>query len=61
MGELTLRELCAKLTVSRRAIQGYEAIGLISATRKNERGYLLYDESAQERARQIKELHWRKI
>lgn len=54
MDTMTLRQVCDTLGVSRRAIQGYEKAGLISASGKNERGYLLYDEKSQERIRQIK-------
>lgn len=43
MDELTLRQVCSVVNVSRRAVQGYEKMGLVSATNKNERGYLLYD------------------
>ena len=42
MAEMTLRELCDSLGVSRRAVQGYEKAGLVSPEGKNERGYLLY-------------------
>jgi DNA-binding transcriptional MerR regulator len=52
--DMTLREVCNACGVSRRAIQGYEKAGLISATGKNERGYLLYNEEIQERIRRIK-------
>lgn len=51
---MTLREVCKMTGVSRRAIQGYERAGLVLPTGKNERGYLLYDEDAMERIRQIK-------
>ena len=51
---MTLREVCKMTGVSRRAIQGYERAGLVLPTGKNERGYLLYDEEAMERIRQIK-------
>lgn len=51
---MTLREICDTLAVSRRAVQGYEKAGLVSATGKNERGYLLYDANARERIEQIK-------
>lgn len=44
MAEMTLRELCDSLGVSRRAVQGYEKAGLVSPEGKNERGYLLYSE-----------------
>ena len=52
--EKTLREVCDELGVSRRAVQGYEKAGLVSATDKTNRGYLLYDEEAQEKIRRIK-------
>lgn len=51
---MTLREVCDTLAVSRRAVQGYEKAGLVSATGKNERGYLLYDASTRERIERIK-------
>ncbi len=54
MGYMTLREVCESLSVSRRAVQGYEKAGLVSATGKNERGHLLYDRDARERIKQIK-------
>ena len=54
MAQLTLREVCQKYGVSRRAVQGYEACGLVRATGKTERGYLLYDGQAQEKIAQIK-------
>ena len=38
MAEMTLRELCDSLGVSRRAVQGYEKAGLVSPEGKNERG-----------------------
>ena len=41
MTVMTLREVCDSYGVSRRAVQGYEKAGLISASQKNERGYLL--------------------
>lgn len=50
----TLRELCEHMGVSRRAIQGYEKAGLMTAAAKNERGYLLYDSNAQDRVRMIR-------
>lgn len=43
-GYRTLREVCNMLKLSRRAIQGYEKIGLIKPTVKNKYGHLLYDE-----------------
>ena len=50
----TLSELCSTLQVSRRAIQGYEKVGLVAASGKNKYGYLLYNPEAQERIRRIK-------
>ena len=41
MSEITLRELYDAFGISRRAVQGYEKAGLVSATSKNKRGYLL--------------------
>ena len=54
MNELTLKEVCNKYGISRRAIQGYEKACLVSATGKTERGYLLYDELSQDRITKIK-------
>lgn len=50
----TLNEVCSVLEVSRRAVQGYENAGLVSATGKNKYGHLLYDEEAQRRIKQIR-------
>ena len=50
----TLNELHMELGVSRRAVQGYEKAGLVSASGKNKYGHLLYDEKAQERIARIK-------
>ena len=52
--ENTLREVCTAVNVSRRAVQGYEKAGLVSATGHNNRGYLLYDEDAQKRIADIR-------
>lgn len=52
--DMTIRELCGTFGVSRRAIQGYEKAGLITASGKNNRGHLLYDETAQDRIMRIK-------
>ena len=52
----TLSEVCSVLEVSRRAVQGYENAGLVSATGKNKYGHLLYDEEAQRRIKQIRPL-----
>lgn len=54
--ERTLREICCATGVTRRAIQGYEKNGLVSATAKSERGHLLYDEAAMERIQRIRML-----
>lgn len=49
MQAATLREVCAKYKVSRRAVQGYEKAGIVKPTGKNKMGHLLYDTAAQER------------
>ena len=46
---MTLREICEVASVTRRAVQIYEEMGLVKSTGKTPRGYLLYDEDAQER------------
>lgn len=51
---MTLREICEALEVSRRAVQGYEKAGLVSATDRNKYGHLLYDEAAMLRIARIK-------
>lgn len=50
----TLREICDELSVSRRAVQGYEKMGLVAACSRTERGYLLYDLDTYERIKQVK-------
>ena len=40
---MTLHELCDAFGISRRTVQGYEKHGLVRATGRNPRGYLLYD------------------
>lgn len=50
----TLREVNALTGVSRRAVQGYEKIGLVAAVDKNARGHLLYDAKTVERIKLIK-------
>ena len=52
---LTLRELCNALNISRRAIQGYEKHGLVHASGRNERGYLLYNTEMQKKIIEIKQ------
>ena len=54
MEDMTLREVCTTLGVSRRAVQGYENESLVPPTGKNNRGYLLYNSEAQERIKKIK-------
>lgn len=49
-----LSEICADTGVSRRAIQGYEKAGLVTASGKNKYGYLLYDREAEERILRIR-------
>lgn len=49
----SLREVCELAGVTRRAVQGYEKAGLVEPSGRNKRGYLLYDEKALERIRQI--------
>ena len=52
--EKTLREICNELSVTRRAVQGYEKAELVCATGRNKYGHLLYDENAQKRIATIK-------
>lgn len=52
--KMTLREVCEAQKVTRRAVQGYEKMGLVAATDRTERGYLLYNEESGERIRKIK-------
>lgn len=54
MQKMTLKEVCKNLGVTRRAVQGYEKVGLVSFSGKNKYGYLLYDEIAIEKIRIIK-------
>lgn len=53
MQQITLRQLCIELKISRRAVQGYEQLGLVSPSGRNKYGYLLYGEAEQERIRMI--------
>ena len=50
----TLREVCEVLNISRRTIQGYEELGLLIPSGRNDRGWLLYDEECQERIKLLK-------
>ena len=43
-GYRTLKEVCELLGLSRRAIQGYEKLGLVKPSARNKYGHLLYDE-----------------
>ncbi len=58
MNKLTLRELSETTGASRRAIQGYEKLGLIRAYGKTKSGYLLYDDEMVDRIKQIKILQY---
>lgn len=51
----TLREVCDCLHVTRRAVQGYEAIGLVHSSSTNKYGHLLYDDKAMEIIKEIKQ------
>ena len=50
----TLQEIHNTLGITRRAIQGYEEIGLVRASDKNKYGYLLYGKSEVKRIEKIK-------
>lgn len=50
----TLRQMCDELKISRRAVQGYEKIGLVRPSGKNKYGHLLYSEPERERIRLIR-------
>lgn len=54
MAEMTLRETCKQLGLSRRALQGYEKAKLVSSSSKTQSGYLLYDDKARQRIKIIK-------
>lgn len=49
-----LSEVCKIVGVSRRALQGYENMGLLKPTSKTEAGYWLYDDAAIEKLMLIK-------
>ena len=51
---MLLREVCKEANVSRRAVQGYEKAGLVWASGRTERGYLIYDTAMLERIKEIK-------
>ncbi|MDO5440321.1 MAG: MerR family transcriptional regulator [Erysipelotrichaceae bacterium] len=45
MNQMSLVAICKEYRLSRRAIQGYEQIGLVKPSGKTKYGYLLYDEN----------------
>ena len=49
----TLREVCAETGISRRAIQGYEKLGLLTPANRNKYGHLLYDEAGRKQIQLI--------
>ena len=53
--DMTLRELCQALDISRRTVQGYEAQGLVAPSKKTNMGYLIYDSDAQQRVQRIRQ------
>lgn len=53
---MTLHELCDSFGISRRTIQGYEKRGLVKATGRNMRGYLLYDPHMQAEILRVRRL-----
>ena len=54
MNNKFLSDVCAETGATRRAVQGYEKVGLVSAVGKNKYGYLLYDDAGVERIRTIR-------
>lgn len=54
MKQKTLREICAETGISRRALQGYEKLGLVAPAGRNKYGHLLYGEAEQQKIRQIR-------
>ena len=54
MKEYTLKQTCEMTGASRRAVQGYEELGMVSASGRNKYGHLMYDEVTLERIRIIK-------
>ena len=51
----TLKQICEDCNVKRRAVQGYEKLGLVSAIGKNKYGHLLYDSQCKDKIIQIKQ------
>ena len=54
--QMSLVAICKEYGLSRRAIQGYEQLGLVKPAGKNKYGYLLYDEDTVYRILFIKHL-----
>lgn len=52
---MTLHELCDAFGISRRTVQGYEKHGLVKATGRNTRGYLLYDSQMQAEIQRVRQ------
>lgn len=52
--EWSICEVTREFGVTRRAIQGYEKLGLVNATGKTQKGYLFYDDDAVKRITEIK-------
>ena len=50
---MSLREMCAATGISRRTVQGYEALGLLRPTGKTQMGHLYYDIAAQDLVHRI--------
>ena len=51
MKAFTLKQTCEMTGASRRAVQGYEKLGIVSASGRNKYGHLIYDEMALDRKR----------
>ena len=51
---MTLKEVCKETGVTRKIVQTYENYGLVKATTKNKYGYLLYDDAAVKKIKQIR-------
>ena len=52
---MTLHKLCDAFGISRRTVQGYEKHGLVRATGRNPRGYLLYDLQMQTEIQKVRQ------
>lgn len=51
----SLKEICREIGVSRRAVQGYEELGMVSSSQRNKYGHLLYSETTVESIQKIKQ------